>query len=405
MIGPRKISRVLKTVLQQFNIPTPHHTTIRQWINRCALYKLQAPLEQSNDWVALGDVTVDIGKMKCLAILGVQMNKLNEAKNLILEHKDIEILGIHLSHTTKHQFICNAFEETSKRVNGFLGVITDQGTDIKKGVKSYVEEHSQGTKIMYDIPHKLSLLMKHEFERDGNWSEYMKEMARTRNLMLQTELAAILPPTPRLKARFMSLAKYVHWSEKILESKDNNNLSSMPEERYQKYLGWIETYKPCLEEWGFMIGISETTKNIIREFGMSKDVYQYLEIYFNNAPIEGDRLKSYIKNILRIIKEEADKLEEAQTMICSTEILESLFGKYKEINNGKHGITGSALSMIAFTLVNKTEDFFKEVLESCSVKNVTNWIKEKVGQSIASLRRVYFPNKKTKFDNEFEVVI
>ena len=100
--------------------------------------------------------------------------------------------------------------------------------------------------------------------------------------------------------------------------------------------------------------------------------------------------------------EEADKLKPGETMICSTEVLESIFGKHKQINVGKQGITGNILGLGSFVGNKQNEDSVKEAMENCPVKSACHWIKQKVGETTNMIRRKLFPPKGTRFDKNLE---
>jgi hypothetical protein len=280
-----------------------------------------------------------------------------------------------------------------------LATILDQGSDIKRGANQFRQNHPK-VKLLHDISHKLSLVMEYELKDDPQWSDYIKLITLTRKRVYQTELAAIMPQRQREKARFMDIGHLVEWPDRIHKSKRNGLLSIIAEERCQDYLGWINGFTEQLEEWKIMVGTVNMFKNTVREFGISQDVYLYLKIYLEEPAIEGDRLRNFILNVLGTVKEEVDKLDEGQTLICSTEVLESGFGKYKLINEGSQGITGSIVGMAAFVGKEPNINDIKEVMESCSVKAALEWIRQRFGKTIASLRKRFCSNKKgTNFDS------
>ncbi len=47
-------------------------TTVRCWLMRLGLYALLRPLKEADDWAYLIDHTVQIGEVKCFAVVGVQ---------------------------------------------------------------------------------------------------------------------------------------------------------------------------------------------------------------------------------------------------------------------------------------------------------------------------------------------
>ena len=59
-----------------FGFPVPHYTTVRFWLLRVGLHKLNRPKEQASDWVWIIDHSNQIGKEKCLVILGVRVSQL-----------------------------------------------------------------------------------------------------------------------------------------------------------------------------------------------------------------------------------------------------------------------------------------------------------------------------------------
>lgn len=404
-IGCRKIVRVLKVFASQVTFSVPHHTTIRQWIIRYGFYSLKTPLNHAEDWISIGDLTISVGKLKCLAVLGVQWQDLQAKGDLILSHKDVQLLGLYPTEKSTGNFVEEALEHSAERVGGnFLAAILDRGSDIKKGAHQFQQKHPT-VKLMHDISHKLSNVVEHELKNDVKWSEYVQHLNLTRKKGFQTEFAAIMPKKQREKARFMDIGDQVYWPERIRKSKSDGFLCGISEERYQDYLGWLDGFSTQTGEWGFIVGIVNMVKETIHAYGLSPDVYAYLKTFFVEAPIEGERLQKFILKVLGTVEEESNKLDEGQTLICSTEVIESVFGKYKAINEGLHGITGNILGIATFVGKERDENQIKEVMENSSVKNAMEWVSQRFGKTITSLRKQFFPNSKgTKFDIEEEVV-
>jgi len=393
-MGCRKVARVLEVISEYFHLSPPHHTTIRQWVVRHGCYTLESPMEQSNDWVAIGDLTISLGKIKCLAIVGTKMSNLEKRGDFKLTHQDVEVLGLYPTEKSDGNFVKDALKNSAARIGGnFAATIIDQGSDIKKGTELFQNDHPE-MKILHDISHKLSNVMKKRLKDDATWAEYIKQLNMTRKRAYQTELAALMPAKQREKARFMQIGYLVNWPERLTDSKASGRLSSIQEERYQDYFGWINGFKSALEEWGFMVGIVEMINETVRCLGLSNEVYSYLNTFFEEAPIKGERLEIFVSESLTAVWKEVEKLNENETMISSTEVIESIFGKYKAINQVTQGITGNVLGICTFVGQKKTEQDIKKAMENCSVKSGMKWIKDKIGMSISSLRRKFLHNKK-----------
>ncbi len=399
VIGCRKIARVLCVVFKDILEKIPHHTTIRQWIVRNGYYFLHSPLQTANDWVAISDITIDVGKVKCLAIIGVRMCRLEWLGNCTLTHKDVTILGLYPTGKMTGEFAHKAFESARKRVGAdFLAVVIDQGSDIKKGARLF-QAQCKDTKIIHDITHKLSLVMEWTLKDDPEWIAFTKKLLETRRLIQQTELAAMMPASQRAKGRFMDISYFVEWPGRILLSKQSGYLASIPEERYEKYFGWIKEFELSLRNWEYMIGAVDLINSIFRECGLCHDAHEYIKAFFGEIlPTDEVKLNDFTIKVLNTIQEECAKLNKDQVLICMTEVLESLFGKLKEIISGNQGITSNVLGMATFVGPERSEQDIKRVMEECSIKSAWEWIKENLGESLGKLRyRFFYGSKGTNF--------
>lgn len=399
VIGCRKIARVLGVVCRSILKSIPHHTTIRQWIIRNGCHALHSQLQTADDWVAISDITIDVGKIKCLAVIGVRMCKLEWLGNYTLTHKDVTILGLHPTSSVTGEFAHKAFEISRNRIGtDFLALVIDQGSNIKKGAR-LLQSQCVDTKIIHDIAHKLSLVMEWTLKDDPEWLAFTKKLLETRRLVQQTEFAAMMPASQRAKARFMDISYLVEWPGRILRSRQSGYLASIPEERYEKYFGWIKEFESSTCNWEYMVGAVDLIKSIFRECGLCRDSHEYIKAFFDEIfPTEEIKLNLFTVNILHTIQEEYDKLDNDQTLICMTEVLESLFGKLKEIISGNQGITSNILGMATFVGPERSEQDVKRVMEECTIKMAWEWIKENLSESLGKLRhRFFYGFKETNF--------
>ncbi len=102
-------------------------------------------------------------------------------------------------------------------------------------------------------------------------------------------------------------------------------------------------------------------------------MYDYLMNFFLDSSLNDDNLEMFIGATLDAVKEEVNKLEDGQVFLCSTEVLESMFGKYKEINQGRQGVTGNVLGIPLLAGNSPMEEETIESMETCSVKKAMAW--------------------------------
>lgn len=367
---------------------------------------MHANIPDGGTWIILGDVTIDIGTVKGLVTVGVDIDKLEERDEFTLSLEDLQIIGIHPTEQSNGEFARKSFQEAYQKVGGessLAALIIDQGSDVTKGAKLLQEVHKE-VKVIHDISHKLALVLEKELTMDPLWDVYTTKLTKTGQLIQQTEFAALKPPKQRSKARFMNVARYISWQDKILQSKKSGNLGKIPEERYERYFGWLVKFSPSLDVWALKIGLVERVKAVIRAHGLSEDSYSYLLDEIAAMPL-GRELESFIHTVFDAIYEEVEKLDDDQTLPAFTEVLESLFGSYKNhTSKGGHGINGNILTLATLVGRSQTSKEICKTMEETPVKTMLAWVKERVGDTVGSLRRQFFAKERTEFDEEIQAV-
>jgi hypothetical protein len=335
--------------------------------------------------------------MKVLAIVGVRTNKIMERKDLTLTHKDVEVLGLAPCETSNGIFVHNAFMEACEKIKKpFKAIVIDRGSDIKCGAKHFQRVYPE-TKIIHDISHKLSNVLEKILKDNPSWIAYNQELTLTRHRVQQTEFAALMPPKQRRDARFMDISGAVLWPQRMWEIEKNGKLGDVSKDRFEEYLGWMKKYKNNLFEWEWIVSSGEMIKEIIRQNWLSKEIYEYIEGIFKEFKIKQKLVKLFVKEALQTVLEEVEKLDEGEKMLASTEVLESIFGKYKAINVGsEQGISGNVLGICTFIGPELTETQILVNMEKTPTKTMFYWVKEKLGNSVGSIRKKFF--QRTKFD-------
>ena len=87
--------------------------------------------------------------------------------------------------------------------------MSDHGSDVKSGIKRFCQVHQETTAI-YDIKHKIALMLKHRLEKrcpepaegDECWNDFSAYANRLKKQLQQTELSHLTPPALRVKARY-----------------------------------------------------------------------------------------------------------------------------------------------------------------------------------------------------------
>jgi len=155
----RGASRTLELICSflGINISTPSWYTGRYWLLRLGYYKLTREKEKADDWIWIVDHTVQWGKEKCLAILGIRQSELPKA-DTILYLEDMEPLALFPVTTSNGEVVYRQLEDTILKTGVPREIISDHGSDVKTGIEKFCDVHPE-TCFIYDIKQTcLSLL-------------------------------------------------------------------------------------------------------------------------------------------------------------------------------------------------------------------------------------------------------
>lgn len=204
-----------------FNFPVPHCTTVRLWLLRLGYHKLHRPKEQASDWVWIIDHSNQIGKEKCLVILGVRVSQLpppgEEYPLRLAQMEPIELEPVTVS---DKEVVYRQLEANVAKTGAPRAIIADHGGDLAGGVELFCQAHPETVDI-YDISHKAACLLKARLERDEQWKAFAAKAGQTKCNIQQTEWAFLVPPSQRSKARYMNLGPLIAWGVKTLAILDN----------------------------------------------------------------------------------------------------------------------------------------------------------------------------------------
>ncbi len=106
----------------------------------------------------------------------------------------------------------------------------------------------------------------------------------------------------------------------------------------------------------------------------------------------------FLNNFLFFVAEELFKAEPEEQLLGSSEVIESVFGKLKRLeqDQAKSGFTGLLLSAGAMVSTT-TKEVIQKAMETVPTKKVLDWCKKNLGKSVQSRRRKAFePTNKTE---------
>jgi hypothetical protein len=378
-------------------IPVPHWTTGRMWLQRLGHAVLTAEQPHSDDWAWLIDHTVQIGQEKCLVILGIRLSQL-PPHGTALAQEDLQLISLTIRKSWSRDDVARALQAATARTGTPRVIVDDHGVDISGGVQIFRKAHPDTDEI-YDIKHKAACLLKHRLEKNERWKEFQLQISRTRCAIQQTELGALVPPSPRVKARFMNLGPQLRWAEhvlRILETFPESVLEHMSRERLEDKLGWIRGFREDVAEWSSWQRVIDTAVTAVNTHGHFRGAHALLQMRLPKNLLH-DSTRELVNEIIEFVKTESRKTRPGERFPGGTEILESCFGQYKSLekDQSRGGLTTLILSFGAL-LTKVSSDVIETAFARSRVKDVLHWCQENLGTTLFAQRKIAYQSGATE---------
>ena len=388
----RCASCVIKILMSSFHLslPSPSWFSGRLWLLRIGYYKLMRSKNYADDWVWIVDHTVQVGKEKCLVILGIHLSSL-PCPDRCLTHEDVEPIAMFPVQESNGEIVYQQLEETIQKTGIPREIIGDHGSDLKSGINKFCREHPE-TCYVYDIKHKTAAVLKKELQYDESWHEFTQLAVQTKKKVQQTSLAFLSPPNQRTKARYMNIDVLIRWGGDMLAffEEERKGSGKYDRQELEEKLGWITEFRDQIGEWGELHQIMATTEQTVRKEGIYRGSHRKLKELLT-CETHTERAKKVCKELLHFVAKEEMKTRAGERLLGSSEVIESIFGKLKRLeqDQSKSGFTGLLLS-IAAMVSETTKSVVQKAMEKVSTKSVLDWCKKNIGQSIQTKRKEAF---------------
>jgi hypothetical protein len=375
-------------------VPSP--TTVRSWLLRIGLYQLQRPLEKADDWVWIVDHTIQIGELKALLIVGFRLSAWQQQETRTLTYSDVDLVGLWPVRNSPGEVIASQCESAMARTGLPKLIISDDARDLHRGFALFQEQHGEVAWI-YDIKHKTASLLKRELQNDPVWTEFAKRANVMKRQVYLTELAFANPPQQRGKARYMSVDRLVTWGNRLLQwlEKPRPIGRELTASRIAEKIGWLRDYREPLQQWTQAMQVIETVETLVRREGYHAG--SEAELRDRLPAVEAGSLAARLRgDLLDFVKQQALLAPKCERLPGSSEVLESIIGKYKNLQ-GEHGQFGATSMLLAIgAFVGRlTLRCIQTALQTAQGTVLDEWCRTYLGSTIQSQRKQAFPTARS----------
>ncbi len=393
-VSLRGVSEILLSLVSILGdalpLSLPYHQTVRSWLLRCGLFLLRRDVPPRDDWVWILDGTIRVGQKKCLLILGVSLEQL-QARPGAPEHHQVVVLDLCVTaHCTGADV-----EKRLKSLAGRVGVpkqlVSDHGSDLSKGVRLF-QAANPVVVDTYDVTHKLACLVKTELEADPRWAEFLRYCTSSLFQLQQSRGAFLTPPGPRSLERYMNVDRHTEWASRMLAvldmpektlvaellASDEQEATSFLEEK----LGWLRDFRQEVARYQRLVEAVKQTEEEVKNDGLTRRTAARL---WQQMPAQLRRdasLREFLRSLKGYLEKEGSKVPVGQSWLGTSDVIESLFGKYKcFLEKSPDGEVGASVLALPLLSVDVTAELVHEALLTVSAQDVRSWADEIIGPS------------------------
>ena len=383
----RGVSKTL--VIFQFSLnihcKSPSYQTGLLWVKKVGYYQLQKPKEKADDWIIIVDESIGIGQEKVLVVLGIRRSMIEF--NRPLKIRDLEPLLVKSKERWTGDMIAGQLEIVKKQIGNVLYAVTDSCSTLKKGLREAEIKH------IYDLTHSIAIVLERIYKKDNDFKEYTHKMGQMRIKLCNSRYAHLMPPNQRSKSRFLNIDIISSWGMKALKALETTTISI--EEREQ--LLWVKERQSLIEEMNNIIEAVKQISILLKTNGLSKKTKRQCISVLKHC--KTGKMKIFREHIINYLEDNIINIQKrGEHLLCSSDIIESTFGRYKnEISkNPMNGITDLALIIPALT-INLSVEEIKKAIDYSTAKQLRKWNKENLCESLSVKRNLVFSKKKNEF--------
>lgn len=380
--GFRGVSEALSVISEEYGVAKAvSHQTVSDWVKTAGLAMYKEARGMIRDckmkYSFVVDESITIGSQKLLLVLAIPAGCPGHA----LRHEDVKVVGIFVERSWKSEDVAGRLREIVDEI-GYKPeyVLSDNGHNLVKAASDLELPHHR------DIGHTLGLFLEEAYDDDKMFNEFKELMRKARLQYHLTGKAFLLPPKQRAMARFMNLFSWVDWAVRLLL-----NYNQLTEEQKLAF-AFVPAHRDLILELAQAMECYTHVMQRVKNEGLSIRLCNELRDYIvSNHIYPGNlRLTRVMMKVWDYLKAEAALLKPGETHNLSSDIIESIFGIFKQKKSPNHlyGVTPFVLFIPAHTAIvgmhdTKSVDFMRifsdyhnKEVDDWKVKNLKeNWVR------------------------------
>ena len=396
MVSFRAVPRILDVLceLEQLSLRwVPHFTSVINWTVRFGLAALNQVERMGRPWLAIIDLSIDVGVKKALVVLRVPIDALARRGSAI-ELEDCECIGLCVTERTDGDTVAEALTQIFAAAGDPVALIKDGGTDLGKGVALWKER--EGKKSVWsidDIGHVMANALKAQFEKTKAFEHFVGIVHKAGARLRQTKLAFLIPPKLRTKGRFQGISKLGEWAEKMLDALAGRGRAEKHSAlaKLRTAMAGFAPLRPFIERFASIVrGVAEVLE-ILKNKGLNQDTYRQCCQLAEQLPERSKVKKRLLVWLQRHLHIQCRLGISQMPLLVSSDIIESLFGKFKHIIERGPQADMNRTTLVIPALCGKIDgQAIAQALAHTTHGDIQRWEQENIPYTLRKRRRAFF---------------
>lgn len=375
---------------------TPHFTSVINWTLRLGLGLLRQIAPTDEPWLAIVDHSIDIGTKKALVVLRVSTKALS-ARGGAICLEDCACVGLRISERINGETVAADLQTIFAQAGAPVAIVRDGDATLQKGVRLWQDKQNEVVPVIYDIGHAAANVLKEEFESKGPYQRFIALTSRAASRLRQTDLAFLIPPKLRSKGRFQSIGNLGQWAAKILEALSvKGDLRPLTRAKLREVLPGFMALRGFVQRFASTTHAVARMLEILKNNGLNQANYalcaQLLASLPKNSRVR-KRLHSWLQHHLEIQKQLTAKGHPDLPLMVSSDVIESLFGKYKHILERSPQADMNRSTLLIPALCGRLDKLaIEQALAQTRHDDLKIWEQKNIPYTVRKKRRAFFAN-------------
>lgn len=395
VVSFRAVPRILKLTTSGGGRWVPHFTSVINWTLRVGLALLNQVTLIAEPWIAILDASINVGTQKALVVLRVPLANL-EKRGSALCLGDCECIGLHILEKMNGETVAGCLTEVFNQAGAPVAVLKDKGGDLARGVRLWEAAHPHAeVEVIEDIGHSLANGLKAQFQKLAVFQGFLTLVTQGASRLRQTVWAFLTPPKIRTKGRFQSIGKLAQWGAKLLDLFDQEEKTG---EEHEALAAIRKALPDFCKFRAFIKQFAESTQTVhdvlkhLKETGLNVATYETCHALAQTLPVRSKVKKRLLKWLDKHWAIQQKIAQGVFSLPVSTDIIESLFGKYKQVIArspiADMNRTVLIIPALCGTPVNAQQ--LTTFFERSRHEDIERWEQSNVGYTVRKKRRAFF---------------